>query len=72
MNTNPTGVRPLAGESQAFWGIYAVAFLVLFIAALVASLFGMQWRSLLPGAEHSKGLVVGVSSAVYTLMSHIT
>lgn len=72
MNPNPTSGRAHARESQAFWGIFAVVFLVLFIAALVAALFGMQWRSLLPGAEHSKGLVVGVSSAVYTLMSHIT
>lgn len=72
MNPNPTSNRPREGELQACWGIFAAAFLVLFIAALVASLLGMQWRALLPGAEHSKGLVVGVSSAVYTLMSHIT
>jgi hypothetical protein len=71
MNPNTTSGRSHTRESHTLWGIFTVAFLVLFIAALVAPLFGIQWRNLLPGAEHSKGLVGGVSAAVYTLMSHI-
>lgn len=58
-------------KSLAFWMIFAPVFVVFFIASVLASLVGLQWRSLLPGAENSKGFFEGVSSAVYTLMSYI-
>jgi light-harvesting complex 1 beta chain len=61
-----------AEESPAFWTMFALAFVVLFVASLLAILVRVQWRTLLPGAENSKGLVEGVSAAVYTFMSHIT
>jgi hypothetical protein len=60
-----------AEKSLAFWMIFAPVFVILFVASVFASLVGMQWRSLLPGAEDSKGFIEGVSSAVYTLMSYI-
>ncbi|APW46003.1 hypothetical protein [Rhodoferax antarcticus] len=60
-----------AEKSLAFWMIFAPVFVIFFIASVLASLVGVQWRSLLPGAENSKGFFEGVSSAVYTLMSYI-
>jgi len=61
-----------ADESQAFWTIFAIGFLIFFVLAVLASLLGINWRSHFPGAESTKGLVVGVKAAVYTFMSHIT
>ncbi|OQW89933.1 MAG: hypothetical protein BWK72_01455 [Rhodoferax ferrireducens] len=58
-------------KSPAFWMIFAPVFAIFFVASVLASLVGVQWRSLLPGAENSKGFIEGVSSAVYTLMSYI-
>lgn len=60
-----------AEKSPAFWMIFAPVFAILFVASVLASLVGVQWRTYLPGAENSKGLLEGVSSAVYTLMSYI-
>ena len=60
-----------AEKSLPFWMIFAPVFVIFLIASVLASLVGLQWRSILPGAENSKGLFEGVSSAVYTLMSYI-
>lgn len=60
-----------ADESSAFWTIFVVAFGLLFVFALAAHWLGLQWRTLLPGAENSAGLVPGVKAAVYTLMARI-
>ncbi|MCB8746604.1 hypothetical protein LHU53_06750 [Rhodoferax sp. U2-2l] len=60
-----------AERSLAFWMIFAPVFAILLVASVLASLAGMQWRTYLPGAENSKSLLEGVSSAVYTLMSYI-
>ena len=60
-----------AHESQAFWTIFALAFVFLFVAVLLAKLVGVHWRELLPGAEDSKSIGQGVKAAVYTFMSHI-
>lgn len=73
MNQNPQ-IRSeflQAEKSLAFWMIFAPVFVIFFVASVLASLIGMQWRSFLPGAENSKGFIEGVSSAVYTLMSYI-
>jgi light-harvesting complex 1 beta chain len=60
-----------ANETSAFWTFFAVSFGLLFVFALTAKLMGLHWRTLLPGAENSPGLVRGVKTAVYTLMSRI-
>lgn len=56
---------------QAPAGIFYLTFLALFVFALLATLVGAQWRTILPGAENAKGYVDGVRSAVYTFMSYI-
>lgn len=56
----------------AFYGIFAVSFVVLFALAVVAQALGWQWRSWLPGAEAVKSLTGGVKAAVYTFMSYLT
>ncbi len=73
MNQNPQMQVDFlhAEKSLPFWMIFAPVFVIFLVASVFASLVGMQWRSLLPGAENSKGFVEGVSSAVYTLMSYI-
>lgn len=63
--------RALAHESQAFWSIFLLGFVLLFVVALLAKLVGVHWRELLPGAEHAKSIGQGVKAAVYTFMSHI-
>lgn len=73
MNQNPQIQSAFLNteRSPAFWMIFAPVFVIFFVASVLASLVGVQWRSYLPGAENSKGLLEGVSSAVYTLMSYI-
>ena len=44
-----------ADESQAFWTIFAIGFLIFFALAVLASLLGINWRSHFPGAESAKG-----------------
>lgn len=61
-----------ADESQAFWTIFVLGFIVFFAIASIASLLGINWRNYLPGAESTDGLFAGVKAAVYTFMSHIT
>ena len=60
-----------ADASSAFWGMISLAFVILFMFALASSVLGVQWRSILPGAENATGLVGGVKAAVYTFMSYI-
>ncbi len=51
--------------------IFVSCFIVLFAAAVLGQLIGINWRSWLAGAEGSQNIVSGIKSAVYTLMSHI-
>lgn len=67
----PSGVFLKADTSSAFWGMFSLAFVILFVFALASSVLGVQWRSILPGAENAKGVVGGVKAAVYTFMSYI-
>ena len=60
-----------ADETHAFWMIFVLAFIFLFVFALAASALGVHWRTMLPGAENTKGLIQGVSSSVHTFMSHL-
>ena len=74
ITTHPTGTprHPLVKEDlRAYYGIFAVSFVVFFAIALVAQTLGWQWRSWLPGAEGVKSLTGGVKAAVYTFMSHL-
>ena len=67
----PSDVFMKVDTSSAFWGMFSLAFVILFVFALASSVLGVQWRSILPGAENAKGLVGGVKAAVYTFMSYI-
>lgn len=60
-----------SNANSAFWGMFSLAFVILFVFALASSVLGVQWRSILPGAENAKGVVGGVKAAVYTFMSYI-
>ncbi len=44
---------------------------MILVLALAATLFGLPWRDWFPGAEVGGSLTKDVSSAVYTLMSHL-
>ena len=70
-STHATDNHPRADETQAFWMIFVLAFIFLFMFALAASAMGVHWRTMLPGAENTKGFVQGVSSSVHTFMSHL-
>jgi light-harvesting complex 1 beta chain len=70
-NTHAADNHPRADETQAFWMIFVLACIFLLVFALAASALGVHWRTMLPGAENTKGLVQGVSSSVHTFMSHL-
>ncbi|MGE0311948.1 MAG: hypothetical protein AB7P21_10065 [Lautropia sp.] len=63
----PTAVH----AAKDFGLIYAVCYCTIFALALTATLFGLPWRRWFPGAEVGGSLTGDVSSAVYTLMSHL-
>ena len=50
------------------FGLSFVAFLGI---ALAGQLFGLPWRTWLPGAEGVGSVFGGVKAAVYTFMSHL-
>jgi light-harvesting complex 1 beta chain len=64
--------HPMKERNSAFYGIFAVSFIVFLAIALIAEAVGWQWRSWLPGAEGVKSLTGGVKAAVYTFMSYLT
>jgi light-harvesting complex 1 beta chain len=64
--------HPMKEQNSAFYGIFAVSFIVFLAIALIAEAVGWQWRSWLPGAEGVKSLTGGVKAAVYTFMSYLT
>jgi light-harvesting complex 1 beta chain len=67
----PRGQQLMKEDLRAFYGIFAVSFVVFLAVALIAQMLGWQWRSWLPGAEGVKSLTGGVKAAVYTFMSHL-
>ena len=73
ISTHPRGVsqHPMKEDFRAYYGIFALSFIVLFAIALIGQLLGWQWRSWLPGAEGVKSMTGGVKAAVYTFMSHL-
>jgi light-harvesting complex 1 beta chain len=67
----PRGQHLAKEDFRAFYGIFAVSFVLFFAIALMAEALGWQWRSWLPGAERVESLTGGVKAAVYTFMSHL-
>ena len=57
--------------SPASWLLFAVLFAVFLTVALAASMLTLRWRGWLPGAEGERSLIGGVTTAVYTAMSHV-
>jgi light-harvesting complex 1 beta chain len=70
-SSEPRGQQLMKEDLRAFYGIFAVSFVVFLAIALIAQVLGWQWRSWLPGAEGVKSMTGGVKAAVYTFMSHL-
>jgi hypothetical protein len=60
-----------AVDTQRSRLVFGAAFVVFLAIALIGQVLTMNWRNWLPGAEGQRGLIGGVSSAVYTFMSYI-
>lgn len=69
----PVPSRPHWSErtSPAFWLLFVVLFAVFLTVAISAALLTLRWRTWLPGAEGEQSLLGGVTSAVYTALSHV-
>ncbi|MEI7443415.1 MAG: hypothetical protein WCK28_00860 [Burkholderiales bacterium] len=57
--------------SPAFWLLFVVLFAVFLTVAISSALLTLRWRAWLPGAESERSLIGGVTSAVYTALSHV-
>ena len=57
--------------SPAHWLLFVVLFAVFLTVAVASALLTLRWRAWLPGAEGEQSLIGGVTSAVYTALSHI-
>ena len=51
--------------------MFVLVFCVFMALAVVGQLLALNWRTWLPGAEGATTLLVGVKSAVYTVISHL-
>ncbi len=51
--------------------LFGLSFAVFLAIALTGQLFGLPWRTWLPGAEGVGSVFGGVKAAVYTFMSHL-
>jgi light-harvesting complex 1 beta chain len=51
--------------------IFVLVFFVFMALAVVGQLLALNWRTWLPGAEGTTTTLVGVKSAVYTLISQL-
>ena len=63
----------LPSSSNGVTGLRAtfiVTFLIFLAVAVLAQVFGLEWRSWFAGAE-GKSLFGGVKTAVYTLLAHV-
>lgn len=70
ITTNPVR-NPVLQEATTYKALFFVSFLFLFLIAIAAQALFLDWRTWLPGAESEKSLIKGVSSGVYTFMSHL-
>ena len=52
--------------------MFVLVFCVFMALAVVGQLLAMNWRTWLPGAEGSATTLVGVKSAVYTVISGLS
>ena len=52
--------------------IFVLMFCVFMALAVVGQLLALNWRTWLPGAEGSTTTLVGVKSAVYTVISQLS
>ncbi len=57
-------------HSLSFSAIFIAGFSVVLALAIVGTLFRLNWRSWLPGAEKRGSLVGSVTAAVYSFMSY--
>ena len=51
--------------------MFVLVFCVFMALAVVGQLLALNWRTWLPGAEGATTVLVGVKSAVYTVISHL-
>ena len=51
--------------------MFVLIFFVFMALAVCGQLLALNWRTWLPGAEGATTLLVGVKSAVYTVISHL-
>jgi light-harvesting complex 1 beta chain len=51
--------------------MFVMIFFVFMALAVVGQLLALNWRTWLPGAEGATTILVGVKSAVYTVISHL-
>ena len=51
--------------------LVVVLFAVFLTVAISSALLTLRWRAWLPGAESERSLIGGVTSAVYTALSHV-
>jgi light-harvesting complex 1 beta chain len=52
--------------------MFVMIFFVFMALAVVGQLLALNWRTWLPGAEGSTTTLVGVKSAVYTVISQLS
>jgi light-harvesting complex 1 beta chain len=51
--------------------MFVLIFFAFMALAVVGQLLALNWRTWLPGAEGTSTILVGVKSAVYTVISHL-
>ncbi len=69
--TTVPGTHAAVQDSQTYGALFLVSFVFVLLFALTAQVLWLNWRAWLPGAEGEKSLIKGVSSGVYTFMSHL-
>jgi len=62
---------PALQHSETDGALFFVSFVFMLLIALAAQVLCLNWRTWLPGAESEKSLIKGVSSGVYTFLSHL-
>jgi light-harvesting complex 1 beta chain len=68
--TDPTFISD--SHLNGYRMIFVLMFCVFMALAVVGQLLALNWRTWLPGAEGSTTTLVGVKSAVYTVISQLS
>ena len=66
--------RPIPNLGKPLDGlhlIFAATFVVFLMLAVAGKLLNWNWRTWLPGAEGARSMWDGVTSAVYSVISHL-